>query len=857
LKLKVIKKRQIILFNQKESEFFFVEAKKPSVNIKTDPASAFQLKRYGWNANLAISILSSFEYLSVYDCSFKPKESETSTRTRIKIIHYKNYIKEFDYIWNNFSKDSVESGSLNKFIKRSSKTKGSTSVDDDFLESLSAWRIRLAKDIHENNSIDEYQLNIVVQQLIDRIIFLRIAEDRDVEDYRRLMLATQTNAYENIQKIFVYADKKYNSGLFAKNSLMDSVKLSDSAITKLIKNLYYPDSPYEFSYIPIEILGKAYEQFLGKEIKLTSGNNIKIKDKPSVKKSKGVYYTPKYIVDYIISETLEKICDAKSPEEISEIKIVDPSCGSGSFLIGVYEYLLKWHKDYFATKSSSKKKLNEIITPEGELTTSFKGKILLNNIYGVDIDSNAVEVTKLSLLLKCLEGETRETLQSQFQALQERLLPTLDDNIKCGNALIDYDIFSLFPDIDEDIKIKRKINSFNWRNSFKKIFQNGGFDLVIGNPPYGAELNKTESNYLKDKFDCGSTDTAALFMNNATNITKKGGYNSFIIPKSFTYASNWEKTRNNLIGDLNILSDCSKVWPKVKYEMAIYVLKKGSNSDCYESFVRSDFEMIRVNNFKKEITNKFGFIVNGVSQDELDLGLKLINENLNLSEYIVNVRGGMFQKHVKNSESYDEKNEYRVLGGKQVQPFFVAQDLYGVVSKSKIEDDGSFIKPNSVLFQNIVAHIQNPKPHVKIIGAIVPDSIKHQYAILDTINQVVFKNDIKNSFVLGLLTSNLISWYVYKFIFANAIRTMHFDSTATDRIPIPPIEKIKADFSYQKICDHVEQIIQLNQTDKTKQLGNETVERIRFHQDNINQLVYGLYNVDQVMINVVEQGLYV
>ena len=225
-----------------------------------------------------------------------------------------------------------------------------------------------------------------------------------------------------------------------------------------------------FLYLPVEILGSVYEQFLGKIIRITPAHHAKIEEKPEVKKAGGVYYTPQYIVDYIIKNTVGKLIEGKTPAEISPLKVVDPACGSGSFLIGAFQYLLDYHKNYYSNSGKpSKGNKNNPMTPDGQLSTAEKKRILLNNIYGVDIDYNAVEVTKLSLLLKCMEGETEASINQQFKLFNERILPTLDDNIKSGNSLISTDYYDNQLDFGEEKKIK----PFNWKNSFPRSVQTG------------------------------------------------------------------------------------------------------------------------------------------------------------------------------------------------------------------------------------------------------------------------------------------------------------------------------------------------------------------------------------------------
>jgi hypothetical protein len=261
-----------------------------------------------------------------------------------------------------------------------------------------------------------------------------------------------------------------------------ALTIDDRVLKQIIKSLYYP-CPYVFKEIPVEILGQVYERFLGKVIRLTPARQAKIEEKPEVRKAGGVYYTPKYIVDYIVENTVGELLADKTPEEAAELTIVDPACGSGSFLLGAFQYLLDWHESWYLGHDPEKwtrgKQPALIHTAEGDwrLTTAEKKRILLNNIYGVDIDAQAVEVTKLSLLMKVLEEET-----GQLTLGFERALPDLGDNIKCGNSLIDWDYFE-GQLIRDEAEVER-VNPFEWEQGFPEVFAKGGFDAVIGNPPW-------------------------------------------------------------------------------------------------------------------------------------------------------------------------------------------------------------------------------------------------------------------------------------------------------------------------------------------------------------------------------------
>ena len=503
---------------------FFVEAKKPSLNLKEDSDAAYQIRRYAWSGKLAVSILTDFEEFAIYDCSKKPSPNDKASMSRIEYINYKDYLNRFDFLYDTFAKENVLKGSLEKYNADTKNKKGTESVDIDFLNSLDNLRTKLASSISKLNGISERDLNFAVQHIIDRIIFLRVAEDRGVENYGDLREACNNNNglkpivdnsyYQNIVEIFKKSDGKYNSGIFdfSKDKITDKIKVDNKVIKEIINDLYYPKSPYEFSVISVEIIGNAYEQFLGKTITIGANHaksgqtpRAKIEFKPEVRKAGGVYYTPEYIVDYIVENTVGEKIKNKKPNEIAKIKIVDPACGSGSFLLGAYKYLLNYHREYYS-KQGKKKFLGskeDAITEDGELALWVKKQILINNIFGVDIDSNAVEVTKLSLLLKCMEGETPASIMNNQSLFNERALPSLDENIKCGNSLIGNDFYSynnnMFKPVVNEKSNNRQERNGNTRNM--EIARKGLKPLVIKNQTNTLNLFDEKMQYKINCFD--------------------------------------------------------------------------------------------------------------------------------------------------------------------------------------------------------------------------------------------------------------------------------------------------------------------------------------------------------------------
>ena len=585
---------------------FFLEAKKPSVFIKEEIAPAYQLRRYAWSANLPLSILSDFEEFAVYDTRIKPAPADKPAKGRILYLTFRDYLDRWDEIAAVFSKEAVLKGSFDRYAREARGKRGTTGVDGDFLAQIEGWRDLLAKNIAlRNPGVGVRELNFAVQATIDRIIFLRICEDRGIEPLNRLQgLANGTHIYARLAQVFREADDRYNSGLFHFKNEKDrpgspdeftlGLKIDDKLLRELLNGLYYPESPYEFSVLPADILGQVYERFLGSVIRLTAGGQAKVEEKPEVKKAGGVYYTPTYIVDYIVKQTVGRLLESQSPKDAAKLKILDPACGSGSFLIGAYQFLLDWHLAWYTANDPEKhakgKDARLYRAKEGwRLTAAERKRILVNNIHGVDIDAQAVEVTKLSLLLKVLEGETDETLNAQMRLFHERALPDLDGNIKCGNSLIGPDFF--YGRLDLDDEERRRINAFDWRAEYPQVFKSGGFDAVIGNPPYVdsewmTSYQPSERQYCAYRYVAasGNWDIFCVLIEKALELTRSCGMASFIVPNKLGSAGYATGARRLVANDNRLISlrDFSSVpvFPVAVYPIVFVTSKDKPKGDC-------------------------------------------------------------------------------------------------------------------------------------------------------------------------------------------------------------------------------------------------------------------------------------
>lgn len=537
---------------------FFVEAKAPCEALDTS-RHIMQAKKYAWNTKqVSFVLLTDFEEFRFYDASIVPDERKPDEGLLLN-FRYTDYLANISKLWD-FSPERVAASSLEALLPRDRRTQRlRIPVDTAFLDEMTGWREELAKNIYKNNpALTARQLNEVVQRLLDRIVFIRVAEDRRVIEKNQLRdvveerkaRGSKFHIFEGLNDLFHRINEDFNGEIF-KPHLSEEIKIDSDVLARIIERLYPPKSPYRFDVIGVELLGSIYERYLGKTIRPTA-KQVRVEEKPEVRKAGGVYYTPKYIVDYIVRNTVGKLIEGKTPKQIEKLRILDPACGSGSFLIGAFQCLIDYHARYLAEHPKEARVgtlLPDItIDPNGEprLSVIRKAEILKNNLFGVDIDPQAVEITMMSLYLKALEGE-----RSQLPPKQH-LLPELKNNIICGNSLISPDIYgqgTLFGDAERD-----RINAFDWNSktsSFSGIMIDGGFDCVIGNPPYiriqhMKEWAPFEVEHYKEQYksaSSGNYDIYVVFVEKGLSALRHGGRLGYILPHKFFNAKYGEPLR--------------------------------------------------------------------------------------------------------------------------------------------------------------------------------------------------------------------------------------------------------------------------------------------------------------------------
>ncbi|MFM2364000.1 MAG: hypothetical protein RLZZ316_2902, partial [Bacteroidota bacterium] len=555
-----------------KDEVFFAEAKKPSVLIENNPQHYFQTIKYGWNSGCPICVLTDFEEFAIIDCRSKP-DMKYALNGKHKTYRYTDYTnkEKFAEIYWLFSREAVAQNSLTNYAAALPKAKGKLvqkqlfkgsyqAIDDSFLAYIDGIRENIAKAFKKaNENLNSQQLTEATQRTVDRLVFIRFLEDKFIEAEEHV---SQWQSWNHFITDCRKLDAKYNGVVFKKHFIDEPHFLGadEKLFLDICSDISNLNSPYDFNYIPIHILGSIYERFLGKVVVATD-KRVKIEEKPEVRKAGGVYYTPKYIVDYIVKNTVGKLIETLPPKEIAQKSFADIACGSGSFLIGVYDYLLDYHKKYYTEKLQGKTDIDARSEDHGNveykdgqwvLTLKLKQEILLNNIYGVDIDAQAVEVTQLSLFLKMLEEENVSSTQAKQGALFSKVLPDLSKNIVCGNSLIGWDIMN--GQLFENDELK-KLNPMDYEAVFPTIMRGGGFDAVVGNPPYVLGVNSFEKKYFSKlyKYQEGKPDLYRFFIEKGINLIKSNGLLSYIIPHSILTIPASKKLREYLLkyGGLN------------------------------------------------------------------------------------------------------------------------------------------------------------------------------------------------------------------------------------------------------------------------------------------------------------------
>lgn len=881
-------------FRIKGQTKFFVEAKKPFVDLSKSAEAIFQVKRYGFSGRVPVSILTDFEEFRTFDCTHRPEYDKPKLGIVKEFdLTYKQYLDEFERVYDTFSHEAVESGSLDQLTRKLLlKKTGDFALDKHFLEDLSKWREDLARDIakHPKNRrrLTDYTLNESVQRILDRIVFFRVCEDREIEVENTLLAIlrlwqgrTGVSLYSLLNDLFKQRRSLYNGLLFAPHEC-EELEVGDDVLLKILEGLNYPFSPYYFNEIGVEILGSIYEKFLGKTIHLTP-KTVRVDEKPEVRKAGGVYYTPQYIVNYIVDNTVGKLLyeDAESkngkrklklsPKQVSKLKIIDIACGSGSFLLGAFQKLIDYHLEWYHENAKGIETVHNVPDAYSDtagmlrLSSRKKRDILINNIYGVDIDRQAVEVTQMSLYLKVLEGENAETLNPQMMlALKEAYLPSLGSNIKCGNSLIGTDI-SAQADLFNS-EASHKVNPFDWDLEYPDTMKRGGFDCVIGNPPYGMVADGLEKHYYRAAYETteGRFDTFELFVERGMKLCWDKGLLGFIVPSPLLSNLYSRKLRQYLLGKHSIkmitnfgmdvfedptIHTCIVVIERGLREKRIVAVKK-QVLDPEELLNPPDY-FVPQKELGKNENSTIDIFVDSLSRD---LMCKISQEARSLGSvcYIRQcIKTGNDEIYVRMSVKELKKPWKPSLRGKSIGRY------------STIEED-LYLKYGEWLARNWknTTFYETPKLVVRETGdrIIATEDLQNRY-LLSSLYAIYFKSPEERMslrYILSVLNSRLFTFLLKKL--ALDLTKGAFTKVRTNQLARLPVRNVRFEIAGEKKIHDDLVVLVSNMLDLHKQLlkasfdsEKEPIQRqIAATDKKIDKLVYELYGLTEEEIKVVE-----
>lgn len=676
----------------------FLDAKDLNDNIKESEEIAFQVRSYGWSANLTCSIVTNIEEIAFYNCSKMPQKQDSVQLDRIYLT-IDQYIENFDVLYELLYRENILNGNQYKHLNLKSDNKiKKVSLDNAFAVVLSDFRLKLAEAIFDSNKKiigdDSELLSKIVQSIINRIMFLRICEGRKLEEEKSLLNLLNGNFWDNFKKKNkdIY-EIEYGGPVFYEIRQFDDLSIDNEVFASFIDKLYDP-YPYRFDVIPTELLANMYEKFISSEISIEEGI-IKQMEKSFYKKQNGVVSTPKYMVDFLLDKTFKNLEKVTTLNELLDLKILEPSCGSGTFLLGILESIEEKAIELYKNGYIDKEQESLFVVVEGSgkncyPTIELRRLIISNCIYAIDMDYQAVEVAKLSLALKCIENFNLYTYNDKFGLNKQMLLHNIGKNIIHGNTLIEYDIMNKIGDISEyaDILVPLDIkNDKGFESVFGKSGK-GGFDYIIGNPPYVKTQTYIDDlpycrEYFKKKykFDDQSADMSIYFIEKCIELLNDEGKVSFLCQKRFFKTEYGENTRkylseNNLI-DTIINFEATDIFHNNTTYVCIMIFNKINNGI-------DTFNYLKIKEDGNELKNnllvgkKYEFLAKNkkvLKKDGWNLcdNIKLENLILNLEQKFETL------EDLKNNKICD------IHGGIQV----LRNDVYYIAS---YEFDGNRIK---------------------------------------------------------------------------------------------------------------------------------------------------------------------
>ena len=862
---------------------FFLEAKSFKQDLD-DRKFIEQAINYAWHKGCTWAILTNFESLKIFNAEVK---TEHPWLSQLKpTLHCKEFIAKFDELYL-LARESFENRLLSTEAEKWGKKAKKTAIDKQLLTDFTRFRTLLSRNINKLNSakkITEQELDECVQRILDRLMFIRNCEDRELEpktliaNYREWESRGKGHLIKSLRATFLHFDDEYNSKIFAKH-LCDDLEIDNEVLHEVIEGLYTTkdNEAYDFSIIDADVLGTIYEQYLGHILRKTE-KTAKVTINHAHRKEQGIYYTPPFIVNYIVRATLGKILKNKKID-VEHLRILDPACGSGSFLIKAFDVLNEYYKENDVSYKQTQLDL------QSGIPFKTKSRILQNNIFGVDLDRQAVEIAQLNLLLKIAEKGHR--------------LPLLEKNIRTGNSIVD----------DENL-IGSK--AFKWSKEFADIMSSGGFDVAIGNPPYvrQEELGEIKP-YLEANYSTyqGTADLFVYFFEKELKLLKENGYFAMIVSNKWLRAGYGKNLRRFItglwieelidFGDLRVFAEatiypCIIIIRKVKKQNPkIRICKVQTlDFDSLDSYININAYSIT----QSELSEKEWNIQR---KEGNELIKKIRKSGLPIEEYVnakinYGIKTGFNAAFIIDKKKMKELMNQDSNNSDLIKPLLSGAESKRYLIRSKTKFIIFTRRGTDILqYPSILKHLERFK------AELTPKTNKNQqigrkpgkykwYEIQDTVEyykefekpKIVWGNlatkasfsfdesvgyyinapacilPTNSKFVLGILNSNLMSYFLKSIC---AERQGGFIEQKPVYVAQVPIKKPSKDIELN-ITKYVDKILLLS--NKLVLLGTKIIdERARLEQEiqdtfnQINQLVYTLYDVTDAEKKVIENSL--
>ena len=864
---------------------FFVEAKKPHGGIAINQ-HYFQTIRYGWNSQTPLAVLTSFDQFHVLDCRYKP-DLDAALNRYVSKYHYTDYTKseKFAEIYWLFSHEAVAGRSLEKRAEELPKPRGKAvqrglfpggyqSIDESFLKELDEHRTALARAFkNKNPRLDSETLTELTQRTLDRLVFLRFLEDKGIEPQHLMEgFGDKGTAWEDFIVACRRLDGIYNGIVFKQHPTLDTLNfhVDDDAFAAICEELAHINSPYDFNAFPIHILGSIYERFLGNVVVATD-KRVHVEEKPEVRKAGGVYYTPEYIVRYIVDNTVGELIAGKTPERIAEMRFADIACGSGSFLLGVYDKLLRYHGQYYNDHpDKARKDKDACIIRDGKFYLSLRKKrdILVKNIYGVDIDPQAVEVCQLSLYLRLMQEETEASTRQYLMDFEKQaLMPSLGKNIVCGNSLIGTDILDgqLFAREEE-----RKLNPMNFEEAFPEVMKRGGFDAIVGNPPYVRPHNLTpeDKQYFWKHFKTFThkSDLYCCFIERATQLLRQGGLFSYIVSHGWLRLNSFQELRKLFLANFRIaqlVEFPENVFADAQVTTGIFVVQKDAgdrrNAGKVEVLEGKVSETGPTYTVTRRIPQK---TFQSTFQNVFDLSIAPETENIkekmrrgpsigNLFRVCFGLKTGddaQFLHHTKGLHPDDKP----LLRGDDVKRYsYEYKGEYVWYVPQKMRAHRPTARPGEC------KRFEQPKVLVKDtttdFAGTYDDAHFYVKDVLIVIPQDGIQPSVDLRYVAGVVNSQALRFY-----YRTTFKTIHVQREELSSLPLPPFDpRNRADKTrHDEMVAKVEAMLETK-----KQLAQAQTDKDKTYYENkctgldcqIDRLVYDLYGLTAEEIATVER----